>query len=212
MILYSCSNFKEKKVLNELFSQDFKSFQTENKLEVIDLDSFSSFSKLRKKIGEITCKNKASGLKFEFAGTLYHITALADCPTSGEISCYFRRNLLTIINDSLIIEYGKKNKKASIVYLKTELENIIKKPYNFQHNEDKVKPALIYVFIEDKYPISTTKKVLKEIAEQFENINSGNKPDFFRYNILFESYDITNIPPPPPPPKSNEMKLNMKNK
>lgn len=201
MILVSCDNFKEKAVLNKSFSQDFKKFETKNKLEVIDLDSVVNFSELRKKMGEITCKNKVPGLKFEFAGTLYHITAYADCPTSREISCYFRRNLLTIINDSLIIEYGKKKKKASIEYLKAELRNIIEKPYNFQYNEDKVKPALIHLFIEDKYPISTIKKVLKEIVAQFDNINSGNKPDFFKYNILFEKYDITNVPPPPPPPK-----------
>ena len=204
VILYSCNDFTEKKVLNELFSQDFEKFKAENKLEAIDLDSVGNFSELRKKMGKITCKEKVSGLKFEFTGTLYHITAYADCPTSSVISCYFRRNLLTIINDSLVIEYGKENKKAPIEYLKAELENIIKKPYNFQYNEDKVKPALIRIFIEDKYPISTTKKVLKEIAEQFKNINSGNKPDFFKYNILFESYDITSIPLPPPPPKPNK--------
>ncbi|MDX1279370.1 hypothetical protein, partial [Oceanihabitans sediminis] len=63
-----------------------------------------------------------------------------------------------------------------------------------------LKPALIHFYVEDKYPISTIIIVLKEIAEQFSVLNSKNDSDFFKYNILFEGYDISSIPPPPPPP------------
>jgi transcriptional antiterminator Rof (Rho-off) len=204
LTLSSCSNLDEKKTLNELYSQDFLKFQSENDIEIINLDSITNFSKLKTQMGQITCEGKVSGLRFEFRDTIYNITGFSDCPSSGEIGCYFRRNVISIRNDSLIIGYGKDQNEKPISYLKTELNNIMAKAYNFQYNENKVKPALIYFYVEDKYPISTTKRVLKEIAEQFSTINSKNGTDYFKYNILFESFDITKIPPPPPPPKPNE--------
>ena len=203
LTLSSCSNLNEKKTLNELYSQDFLKFQSENNIEIINLDSITNFSELRTQMGQITCEGKVSGLRFELRDTIYNITGFSDCPNSGEIGCYFRRNLMSIRNDSLIIGYGKDKNKKPISYLKTALNNIMAKTYNFQYNENKVKPALIYFYVEDKYPISTTKRVLKEIAEQFSTINSKNGTDYFKYNILFESFDITKIPPPPPP-KPNE--------
>jgi hypothetical protein len=206
LIISSCSYLDEKKTLNELYSQDFKKFQVDNEIGIIDLDSVKNFSELRKKMGELTCEGKISGLKFELNDTRYYITGFSDCPTSGEIGCYFRRNLFTIKNDSLILGYGKE--KKSISYLKTELNNIMEKPHNFKYNENKVKPALIHFYVEDKYPISKTKTVLKEIAEQFSALNSKNDSEFFKYNVLFEGHDISNIPPPPPQPIANEFDIN----
>ncbi|AXT62277.1 hypothetical protein D1816_18545 [Aquimarina sp. AD10] len=208
LFLCSCDNNPKSK----LFSQNFEKSKAKNELEVISLDSVMSFSELREMMGKIACKRKVSGLKFEDNDTIYHILGFSSCPTSSEIACYFRRNLLTIKNDSLIIGRGKEKNKKPIKYLKTELENIISKPYNFQHNKDKLKPALIYLYIEDKHTISITKKVLKEIAKQFQNINPVHKPDFFNYTILFKGFDITNVPPPPPPIppppiKPNEIEL-----
>ena len=207
LILGSCSNLEEKKTLNELFSQDFKKFQIDNEIGIVNLDSVSNFSELRKKMSELTCQGKVSGLMFESTDTRYFITGFSDCPTSGEIGCYFRRNFLRIRNDSLILGYGKEKEIKPISYLKTELNNIIAKPHNFKYNENKVKPALIHFYVEDKYPISKAKTVLKEIVEQFSALNSKNDSDFFKYNILFEGYDISSIPPPPPPPKPNEFDI-----
>ena len=198
MIIYSCDNFKEKEVQNELYSQDFKKIKSQNELVIIDLDSIENFSALRKEMGKIACTHKTTGLKFNFMKTNYHITGFAECPMSVS-GCYFFRNVLIIKNDSIIIDKG--NRKP-IENLKNEIDSIISKPFNFQHDKDIIKPALIYLYIDDKYPISMTKKVLKEIAEQFKNINSANNPDFFQYNILFESMDFFISPPPPPPPLS----------
>ena len=192
-----------KKNLNELYSQDFKEIQVDNTFGIVDLDSVMNFSELIDKMAALTCEGKVSGLKFELDETRYYITGFSDCPNPGETACYFRRNHLTIRNDSLILEYGK-NKKP-IRYLKTELSNIMENPNNFKYNENKVNPALIHFYVEDTYPISTTKTVLKEIAEQFSAINTTHNSDFFPYKILFVGYDISRIPPPPPPPLPNEI-------
>ena len=199
LILSSCSNLDEKKPLYELYSQDFKKYQGDNEIGIVDLDSVSNFSELRKKMGELTCEGKLPGLRFKSNDTIYHLTGFADYPTSGEIGCYFRRNLLFIRNDSLVLEFGKNRKKEPIGYLKTELNEIMSKTHTFQHKENKLKPALIHFYVEDKYPMSTTKRALKEIVKQFAEINTENSSDYFKYSILFEGYDITNMPPPPKP-------------
>lgn len=63
-------------------------------------------------MGQITCEGKVSGLRFELRDTIYNITGFSDCSSSREIGCYFRRNIMSIRNDSLIIGYGKdKNEK-----------------------------------------------------------------------------------------------------
>ena len=204
LILGSCSNLDEKKPVYELYSQDFKKFQIDNEIGIVDLDSVSNFSELRKKMGELTCEGKVSGLRFKSNDTIYHLTGFTDCPTSGEISCYFRRNLLFVRNDSLVLKFGKNKKKEPIGYLKTELNEIMSKKYTFQRNENKLKPALIHFYVDDKYPISTTKRALKEIVKQFTEISTKNSSDYFKYNILFEGYDITSMLPPPPPPKTKQ--------
>lgn len=204
LTLSSCSNLDKKKPLNEFSTQDSTMLQTENKIGIIDLDSVINFSGLRKRMGELTCEGKTSRLRIKLNDTLYHITGFSNCPTSHETDCYFRRNVISIRNDSLIIGFGAGKVKKPISYLKTELENIMSKTSNFQYNENKVNPALFYFYVEDKYPISTTKKVLKEIVEQFSLIHSKNNPEYFKYNIHFNGFDISNIPPPPPPPKQNK--------
>ena len=199
LLLYSCNTFKEKKVQNELYSQDFKKFKTQDELVLIDLDSIENFSELRKEMGKIACARKVSGIKFNFKKTNYHMTGFAYCPTNG-IGCYFGRNILIIKNDTLLTDFKNRKNNRTIENLKTELDSLISKPYNFQHDKNQLRPALIHLFIEDKYPISKTKKVLKEIAEQFESINSKNGPNYFQYHILFEDKTFFTVPPPPPPP------------
>lgn len=193
----------KKKTLTDFFSEDYKNFRFHNKIGIINLDSVSNFSELRKKMSELTCEGKSSGLRFVKNDTIFYLTGLADCPTSSEIGCYFSRNLLFVRNDSLLIEYGKNKKKKPIRFLKAELDEIMSQNHNYQHNKNKLKPALIHFYVEDKYPIETTKRTLKEIIRQFKKINSQNGSDYFKYNILFEKYDITNIPLGSPP-KPNE--------
>ena len=84
--------------------------------------------------------------------------------------------------------------------LNEEIKKITAVDYNFRYNKNILKPALIHLYIEDKYPISKTKEVLREITLQFKKINSEMGTDYFRYTLLFEGFSIMDIPPPPPPP------------
>ncbi|MFL1897461.1 hypothetical protein ACJRPK_17300 [Aquimarina sp. 2-A2] len=193
--LSACSN-SENQIRSELFSSEFKRLKLENKLEVVNLDSVSNYDELVKKMSQIFCEDKVAGLQFQLNKITYHVTGYSGCPTDEVVSCFFRRNLLTIRNDSLIF---RERKSKPIEYLKTELKSIMSETYTYQYNENKLKPALFHLYVEDKYTIATTKKVLKEIIEQFDTISKANIPDFFKYDILFNDYDVSNIPPPPPP-------------
>ncbi|QCX39344.1 hypothetical protein FF125_13180 [Aureibaculum algae] len=196
LLLNSCDDFKEKSIKKEVFAQDYKKYYAKKELIILDLDTIKNFSELRREMEEIACDKKISGLKFKFNKINYHITGFAECPSSAG-GCYFYKNTLMIKNDSIGLDF--KN-KVSIKNLKNEIDSIISKPYNFQHNKNILNPALIYLYIDDKYKISKTKEVLAEILEQFNNINTANSPDFFEYNIIFESDIFFTIPPPPPPP------------
>ena len=200
LLLYSCNTFKEKKVQNELYSQDFKKFKTQNELVLIDLDSIKDYSQLRKEMGKITCNNKVSGLKVNTKTKVYFLTGFASCPTSGLISCYFGRNHIMIKNDSIIYSLSKMDESIPIENLKIELDSIKSKPYYFQYDKEVLKPALISLSMDNETPISTIKVVLGEIAEQFETIKNEKGPEYFQFHILFENMDFFSIKPPPPPP------------
>jgi len=198
LILISCDRFKVDSDKIQISSSDFEKLEKLPEFQLIDLDSINNFGELRTEMGKVTCDMKISGLKFQYQDTIYKTIASADCPTSNEISCYFRKNIIIIKNDSLVPDLRNRNKRIPIENLKNVLTDISSIPYNFEYDKGILKAALIHIYIEEKYPISKTKKVLKEIVEQFENINSGKKTDYFKYIILIEQFDLSNIPPPPP--------------
>ena len=58
----------------------------------------------------------------------------------------------------------------------------------------------MHLYIDDKYSISKTKKVLKEIFQQFDKIKIERGPKYFPYHITVEEYDFLSISPPPQSP------------
>ncbi|WP_147296631.1 hypothetical protein [Flagellimonas nanhaiensis] len=169
--------------------------------ETISLDSLQDFGELIKEMQSLSCEEKSIGLEFEQNDTIYKLTGWTECPTSGVISCYFNRNTIIIKNDSLKNLSENWDKMVHISRLDEEIKSISLKDYNFQHDRDILKPALIHLYIEDKFSILKTKEVLKEITRQFKKINSEMGTGFFRYNILFEEFSMLDIPPPPPEAK-----------
>jgi hypothetical protein len=204
LMLSGCGDYDQEEInsVHELNSAAFAKYQEENKLRLVDLDSVKSYGELISIMKNINCEGEIPGLKVVIKDVVYNLTGWAGCPNSNEVSCYFRVNHIMIKNDSIVTD--RKN-KLPVEQLDEVLREIISQPYTFQFDSDNVRPALISLYVEDKYPISVTKKVLKEIAVEFEKLATANNPDFFTYNILFRSFDYINIPPPPPPPISVEI-------
>ena len=198
-LISSCETINQNISQNEFYSNDFKNFSTESDFQVLNLDSIANFEKLKTKMGNLTCEDKSTGLKFKLKENVYYVTAFAQCPTFRGAACYFRTNDITIKNDTISsIQY--ENVEIPIEKLGEVLDEIISDPYNYQYGKEKLKDALIHIYVNDNHSIQTIKKDLKEIIENFSKINSSKNPDLFKYYILIEGYDKSKIPPPPPPP------------
>ena len=197
----SCETYEEQERSENLkiYSDHFKELRSEENFEIIKIDSFQNFKDLTSVMGEFSCQEKISGINFNYDKKEYFLTGFSECPTFNGVACYFRRNTIIIKNDSIVTDLYKKE-KAPIEDLGIELEKIISKQQNFKYKQQILKPALIHLYIDENQNIKKTKKVLKEIVENFKKINSSQKTNFFEYNILFENFDRTNFPLPPPPP------------
>lgn len=166
----------------------------------IDLDLLNSYTQLMDRAEDTACENEQPTLSFSLRDTIYNIPAFIDCPDDRIISCHFNRNILIVKNDSLINLVRTRNEFSSIENLNEELRFIISKPFNYSSRYSKMKPVLIHLYVEDQYPIITTKKVLSGIAKGFDEINRSYNTDYIKYHILLERTDLSNIPIPPPPP------------
>ncbi|WP_434020067.1 hypothetical protein [Lutimonas sp.] len=159
-------------------------------------------------IERISCDKKVSGLKINTKTKVHYITGFTSCPTSGEINCYFRRINIRVKNDSIFNSWSNMNESIPIENLKIELDTLMSKPYNLQYKKEILKPALISLYMDDDISVSTIKKVLCEIAEQFQRIRISKGSEYFKFNILFyEMYSFEVKPPPPPPLKPEKIEI-----
>lgn len=198
-LLSSCESYDDPDQ-QKLYSPGFEKMAGREDLVMIDLDSMSSFAELRDKMGRLTCQRTPSAITFEYQNKKYFLTGYADCPTTHEVACYFRKNFINIKNDSVVTDLFNDN-RLPIEELESELISLTTFPSNFKLQEDIMKPALITLYIDEAENISTTRKVLSEIVKSFQKINTEEQPGFFEYAVLFSFYDPTRIPPPPPLPE-----------
>ena len=203
LILNSCARKESYDVKTKIYSVDYEKYRNRNELKTIDLDSIENYSVLRFEMGRIACDDKVSGLKIKSKTTEYYVIGFVACPEYDMVNCYFRRNNISIVNDSIINSWSDTDKSIPIENLRLELDTIMSKSYNFQYGKDSLKPALIRLYMEDESSMAETKRVLSEIALQFEKIKSDKGPAYFQYQILFENINFFDfeIRPPPPPPK-----------
>ena len=201
LILNSCGKKKEGFVKSKIYSVDFEKYRDEDRLKIIDLDSIANYGQLISEMERITCDDKVSGLRINSKTTDYFITGFASCPTSGLVSCYFRVINIGILNDSIMDSWSKSDETIPIENLKIELDSLMSNSYNLQYGGQILKPAIIWLHMDDEVSISKTKKVLVEIAEQFQRIRNDKGPEYFQYQILFENTDFFPIKPPPLAPK-----------
>ncbi|MFI2744142.1 hypothetical protein ACG2LH_15520 [Zhouia sp. PK063] len=173
----------------------FKTIEGDEKLKILSLDDFKNFKDLVSEMTKIVHRGEIAGILFKANNTEYKLTGY---PNAG--GCYFRRTFIDIENDSLVSFENGELKEKSIHYLRNELESIMSKPYNFVYKQNKVKSAVIFLHIDDRYDIEMTKVVLKEILDNFNEINKANGEGFYEYFISFNSFPFPRIPPPPPLP------------
>ncbi|WP_349352660.1 MULTISPECIES: hypothetical protein [unclassified Flagellimonas] len=208
-LFFSCNNSLEnnqddklsKLTSSKIFSDKFLEFQGDPDFEVINLENVANFNTLIDRMQTLSCKNKYTGITYQFNDTIYNQYGYTECPTSGVISCFMNSNQIHIKNDSLRNYRISSDKFYSIESLTDQLKTMNAVDYYDSGGKTVLKQILIFLHIEEHYPISKTKEVLAEIQKQFDKANEtmGNK--YYRHLIFFEKYDYTDIPPPPPPPE-----------
>ena len=185
---------------SKIFSDKFLEFQGDPDFEVINLENISNFSTLIDRMQTLSCEDKYTGITYQFNDTIYHQYGYVECPTSGIISCFFNRNTIHIKNDSLKNYRASLNSFYPINSLAHQLNTMKHVDYYDSVGEPVLKQILIYLSIEDHYPISKTKEVLAEIEKQFTKANKEKSDNYYRYMIFFEKVSFPDIQPPPPPP------------
>nr|WP_299169031.1 hypothetical protein [uncultured Allomuricauda sp.] len=188
----------------QFYSKDFLEHKLEKDFEILKLDSFENFGELLASMELLSCEDKWIGLEFNHENIYYHITGYTECPTSGIISCHFNQNMIFVKNDSLRLS-GFGEGKFHINELKTQIIKF--NDYSEYHGifgKRRLKPALVFLNVQNNLPIVKTKEVIKEIAEQFKKINEELGTEKYFYQLNFERYSYLDIPPPPPPPMVEE--------
>jgi hypothetical protein len=197
LTIYSCNNstsktLEDEDIEKEFFSNEFKRSIGEKNLEIINIDSISDFSNLRKEIGELTCKEKIPGLTFSLNNKRYNLIGYGKCDSTGEIKCKNASSLVYIQNDSIITDLIK-NERIHISQLQNILLDIESDNYKYKITDNSQIPILINLDIDDEKPISVTKIVLKEIGENFDDFSADRTLNLNSYNIFFSEYVIGNI-------------------
>ena len=206
-LIFACEDYKNEKNFDidqtTFFSPRYLKFQNNADLVNINLDSLDNYSSLLEVMENLSCDDKISALTFNSNRKKYFLTGFAECPKPNTVVDYFHRNYMYVVNDSIlrIKDNSRKIKRIPIIKFDKYLEDLIESPEAYNYKKTKLKPALIRIFIDDRYSISRTKKNLQIIAEGFKKINSNKNKNLFEYNILFDFGDFSGliIPPPPPP-------------
>lgn len=183
----------------QFYSKDFLEHKLEKDFEILKLDSFENFAELLESMEILSCEDKWIGLEFDYENISYHVTGYTECPTSGIIACHFNRNMVFVKNDSLRLS-GFGEGKFHINELKTEIIKF--NDYSEYHGifgKRRLKPALVFLYVENNLPMERTKEVIKEIVEQFKSVNEELGTKKYSYQLNFERYSYLDIPPPPPP-------------
>ena len=210
ILLFSCEQLSNQEnidnALPEVSSYQFLEFKKESNFKTIAIDTLQNFGAVIKNMERLSCEGKYFGLSFTENDTIFNLTGYSGCPDVTSISCYFNVNRIYIKNDSLQGYFGAIDNMISIQHLGEELEQISNNELSFRWDRNVLKPAMIHLFIDDKFGIEKTKTVLKEITREFNKINSVHGAEnYFPYFIHFESYSWLDIPAPPPPPALPEI-------
>lgn len=63
-------------------------------------------------------------------------------------------------------------------------------------NGGRLRLTLVFLYVEHKLTMEKTKEVMKEIAQQFEDVNKELGTEKCSYHFKFARYSCLDIPPP----------------
>lgn len=186
----SCNRTENKRpvskdITQNFYSKDFKDKLDKKELTVLDIDTFPNFSELKENISALYCEDRVAGLTFSVNDAQYNLIGYADCKSKKK--CLAASSLIFIQNDSIITDITN-NQKVHISNLHCLIEDIQRDNYKYINSKDPEIPSLIFFHVDDTYPISLTKSILKEISINFDNPDLDTKIETRPYTIYFTHF------------------------
>jgi len=170
-------------------------FKTDSLLTKIYLDSIKNYGELNRIADRIACDGKNPLLIFSNDSSEFNLIVYKECSESNDIVDYSIKNIISIENNSIIINDEIEKPMDS---LKTVLGNHIlnpKKEFDFSQNIEK---ALIFYFQDSLYKTEKIKKQLIKLATEFNELNQKNG-DNLPLKIKLSDYPYLRIETPPLP-------------
>lgn len=166
-------------------------FKQLEKTSFIALDSVENYGRLLEVMDRITCNEIAPILQFSDQMTNYNLLSFIECSQSNSVADYFRKNEIRVENDSIFSAFEKGKITADFEEI---LKTIISEPISYmEYGGDTLKPALIFFYADQDYPIEKIKGNLIKIISDYEGLKSSENGEF-PFAILFERNKF--IPPP----------------
>lgn len=173
----------------------FSNFQNDSLLVDIYLDSINNYGELIEIANQISCDLKNPVIKFNNDKSEFNLIAWKYCSESNDIVCYSERNVISIENDSIIINYDI---TQSIDSLKNILENHILNPKKLDDYSQNVDKSIIQFYQDDSFDNKRIKEQLITLVSEFNTLNAKNG-DSLPLNFFLMDYPYIRVKPPPLP-------------
>ena len=189
------SNCETKKDKAEFYYPRISSFKSDSLLTDIQLDSIKNYGELTKILDRITCSGKTPVLKFSNEKSEFNLIVFKMCSETNIVADYSTRNVISIQNDSIII-----NNKIEKPFdsLKTILKKHILNPKNISDYSINIEKALIFYYQDSLYNKEKIKAQLIKITTEFNQLNEKNG-DSLPLKIKMTNHPYIRIEPPPFP-------------
>jgi len=173
----------------------FSNFQNDSLLVNIYLDSINNYGELIEIANQISCDLKIPVIKFNNDVSEFNLIAWKYCSESNDIVCYSERNIISIENDSIIINYDN---TQTIDSLKTILENHILNPIKLDDYSQNADKSIIQFHQDNSFNSKNIKDLLITLVSEFNLLNKKNG-DSLPLNFFLMDYPYISIEPPPVP-------------
>jgi hypothetical protein len=172
-LFLNCETKKEKSEIEKtvFYYPRISSFESNPLLTKISLDSIKNFGELTKLSDRIACNGKIPVLKFSDEKSEFNLILFKMCSKSLVIADYSGTNVISIENNSIIINDQIEKPFDS-------LKTILKKHILNQEKESdysiNIEKALIFYYQDSLFKTQEIKKQLIKISTEFNKLNSEN--------------------------------------
>ncbi len=183
----------------EFYYPRLTNFENDSILTIVDLESIKNYGELIHIADKIACNGKLPVLQFNSNKAHFKLLVFKMCSESNIIADYSRKNVISIENNTIIINDQIEKPLDS---LKTVLENHILNTGKQSNYSQNIEKALIFYYQDSLFGKEAIKKQFLKIATEFNELNRKNGDSLpLRIKLSDYAYIRVDMPNPPPPPE-----------